>query len=56
VFPLFLVLFLAGVALWFVTLWRYGMFGSGKAADPPPAIELTLTRSSVSSKTTSPES
>jgi hypothetical protein len=30
VFPLFLVLFLAGVALWFVMLWRYGMFGHAK--------------------------
>lgn len=56
VFPLFLVLFLAGVALWFVMLWRYGMFGAGKGLDPPAGIAPTLTRSSVSSKTTSPES
>ena len=28
VFPLFLVLFLAGVILWFVMLKRYGLFGS----------------------------
>jgi hypothetical protein len=31
VFPLFLVLFIAGVALWFVMLWRYGIFGGAKA-------------------------
>jgi hypothetical protein len=37
VFPLFLVLFLAGVALWFVMLWRYGMFGHAKMAGAPPA-------------------
>jgi hypothetical protein len=37
VFPLFLVLFLAGVALWFVMLWRYGMFGYAKMAGKPPA-------------------
>ena len=37
VFPLFLVLFLAGVALWFAMLWRYGIFGGGKAADRSPA-------------------
>lgn len=37
VFPLFLVLFLAGVALWFVMLWRYGMFGRAKMVEKPPA-------------------
>ena len=34
VLPLFLVLFLAGVVLWFVMLWRYGMFNSGKVVNP----------------------
>jgi hypothetical protein len=33
VFPLFLVLFLGGVALWFVMLKRYGLFTSTKPAD-----------------------
>jgi hypothetical protein len=28
VLPLFLVVFLAGVVLWFVMLKRYGLFGS----------------------------
>ncbi len=37
VFPLFLVLFLAGVALWFVMLWRYGIFGHAKMVEKPPA-------------------
>jgi hypothetical protein len=31
VLPLFLVLFIAGVVLWFVMLKRYGLFGKGKA-------------------------
>jgi hypothetical protein len=35
VFPLFLVLFIAGVILWLVMLKRYGMFGSAKAANRP---------------------
>ena len=34
VLPLFLVLFLAGVVLWFVMLWRFGMFNSGKVVNP----------------------
>ncbi|HUA96903.1 MAG TPA: hypothetical protein VMA34_01095 [Terracidiphilus sp.] len=34
VLPLFLVLFLSGVALWFVMLKRYGFFGGGKTAGP----------------------
>jgi hypothetical protein len=33
VFPLFLVLFLGGVALWFVMLKRYGLFTSTKPAN-----------------------
>ncbi len=37
VFPLFLALFVAGVALWFVMLWRYGMFGRAKMVEKPPA-------------------
>jgi hypothetical protein len=37
VFPLFLFLFLAGVALWFVMLWRYGMFGGTKVVGIPRA-------------------
>jgi hypothetical protein len=32
VLPLFLALFVGGVVLWFVMLWRYGMFGGNKAA------------------------
>jgi len=32
VLPLFLALFAGGVILWFVMLWRYGLFGGGKAA------------------------
>jgi hypothetical protein len=31
VFPLFLVLFVAGVVLWFVMLKRYGLFKAGQA-------------------------
>lgn len=34
VFPLFLVLFVAGVVLWFVMLKRYGLFSQQKAAGP----------------------
>ncbi|MGB7546301.1 MAG: hypothetical protein WBM14_01000 [Terracidiphilus sp.] len=37
VFPLFLVLFIGGVVLWFVMLKRYGMFGGAKAADTTAA-------------------
>lgn len=36
VFPLFLVLFLAGVALWFLMLWRYGILSHPKMAGTPP--------------------
>jgi hypothetical protein len=32
VLPLFLALFVGGVALWFAMLWRYGLFGRGKPA------------------------
>ncbi len=39
VFPLFLVLFVGGVILWFVMLRRYGLFGGAKAA--PPVHEET---------------
>ncbi|MGA3264501.1 MAG: hypothetical protein ABSC47_10715 [Terracidiphilus sp.] len=35
VFPLFLVLFIAGVILWLVMLKRYGMFGGAKGANRP---------------------
>jgi hypothetical protein len=37
VFPLFLVLFLAGVILWFVMLKRYGLFNGTKVADTQPS-------------------
>ena len=37
VFPLFLVLFLAGVILWLVMLKRYGLFSGTKAADTLPS-------------------
>jgi hypothetical protein len=37
VLPLFLVLFVAGVTLWFVMLRRYGLLGSRKSADRPAA-------------------
>lgn len=33
VFPIFLVLFVAGVVLWLVMLKRYGLFSSGKASE-----------------------
>jgi cell division septal protein FtsQ len=33
VFPLFLVLFIGGVVLWFVMLKRYGLFTTTKATD-----------------------
>jgi len=36
VLPLFLVLFLAGVALWLVMLKRYGLFAAPKQASPRP--------------------
>ena len=38
VFPLFLVLFIGGVILWFVMLKRYGLFAGTKGADPAPAM------------------
>ena len=35
VFPLFLVIFVAGVILWFVMLKRYGLFSRGRLPDQP---------------------
>lgn len=39
VFPLFLVLFIAGVALWFVMLARYGLLRAGVAAPPAEKVQ-----------------
>ncbi len=44
VFPLFLVLFVAGVVLWFVMLKRYGLFGGKKGANAGPAIDSGAAR------------
>jgi len=44
VFPLFLVLFIAGVALWFVMLYRYGLFS---AAKPPNSQSMEQTQPAV---------
>ncbi len=44
VLPLFLVLFLGGVALWFIMLKRYGLFGGGKKESPAPVDESELVR------------
>jgi hypothetical protein len=44
VFPLFLVLFLAGVFLWFVMLKRYGLLGGRRAADAPPSTDSDVGR------------
>ncbi len=38
VLPLFLVLFIGGVVLWFVMLKRYGLFRSAKAAEIPASV------------------
>lgn len=43
VFPLFLLLFLAGVILWFVMLKRYGLFGGAKTAQETSAEAPALT-------------
>jgi hypothetical protein len=43
VFPLFLLLFVAGVILWFVMLKRYGLFGGAKAAQESSADTPVLT-------------
>ena len=40
VLPLFLVLFLAGVALWFLMLKRYGFFGGAKVAEAASSVEV----------------
>lgn len=39
VFPLFLVLFIAGVILWFVMLRRFGLLGGDEAAEQTPVVE-----------------
>ena len=39
VLPLFLVLFVAGVVLWFVMLKRYGLLGGGKSGNRPAATD-----------------
>lgn len=39
VLPLFLVLFIAGVAFWFLMLKRYGLIGGGKTAGAVTAID-----------------
>ena len=41
VFPLFLALFIAGVALWFVMLKRYGLFSSKKPTEMPGVASLS---------------
>jgi hypothetical protein len=38
VFPLFLVLFVAGVILWFVMMKRYGLFAGARAADQARSV------------------
>ena len=38
VFPLFLVLFIGGVVLWFIMLKRYGLFRSAKVAEIPATV------------------
>lgn len=43
VFPLFLVLFIAGVILWFVMLKRYGLFAGAQAAQEKPSETPVLT-------------
>ncbi len=43
VFPLFLVLFIAGVILWFVMLKRYGLFAGAQAAQEKPSEMPVLT-------------
>jgi hypothetical protein len=46
VFPLFLVIFVAGVILWFVMLKRYGLFAGSKAPAEKPAVGSQTTKSS----------
>ena len=36
-FPLFLLLFIAGIILWFVMLKRYGLFAGAQAAQEKPS-------------------
>jgi hypothetical protein len=46
VFPLFLVIFVAGVILWFVMLKRYGLFAGSKAPGQTPVTGSQTTRPS----------
>lgn len=46
VFPLFLVLFIAGVIFWLVMLKRFGLFGRARTADMPPAVDPQAARQS----------
>lgn len=46
VLPLFLLIFIAGVILWFVMLKRYGLFAGAKIADPIPAVSAQARRQS----------
>jgi len=43
VFPLFLLLFIAGIILWFVMLKRYGLFAGAQAAQEKPSQVPVLT-------------
>ena len=43
VFPLFLLLFIAGIILWFVMLQRYGLFAGAQAAQEKPSQVPLLT-------------
>jgi hypothetical protein len=49
VFPLFLLLFVAGVILWFVMLKRYGMFAGTEVVDQIPTETAVLAGSARSS-------
>lgn len=44
VFPLFLLLFAAGVVLWFVMLRRYGLFGAKKESNRRVSLDRQLVR------------
>jgi len=42
VFPLFLILFVAGVVLWFAMLKRYGFFAPSKRENPAPSTRISI--------------
>jgi len=42
VFPLFLILFVAGVILWFAMLKRYGFFAPSKRENPAPSTRISI--------------